>query len=81
MSDAVTRLVLVRHGESQSAVDRIIGGHKGNASSRSLGGSAIQHRINEEIDNTGVTEWVHGPSTGWRLLRYNDAAHRTGVDA
>lgn len=29
MSDAVRKLVLVFHGEARSAVDPIIGGHKG----------------------------------------------------
>jgi 2,3-bisphosphoglycerate-dependent phosphoglycerate mutase len=29
MSDAVTRLVLVRHGESRATLDQIVGGHEG----------------------------------------------------
>lgn len=50
------------------------------ASFRALGGLAIQHRLNTDVDNAAVTEWVGGGAS-WRLARYNDAAHRIGVDA
>jgi probable phosphoglycerate mutase len=49
------------------------------ASFRSLGGLAIQHRINTDVDNAAVTEWLHTPADGWRLVRFNDAAHLIGL--
>lgn len=74
---------LVRMADEHPGETVVVACHGGvvDASFRALGGLAIQHRLNEEIDNAGVTEWVHAPTTGWRLFRYNDAAHLNGVDA
>lgn len=30
-------------------------------------------------ENTSLTEWVHAPGAGWRLVRYNDFAHLLGA--
>ncbi len=39
--------------------------------------SAERHRLKLPTANTSLTEWQLG-SSGWRLVRYNDAAHLVG---
>jgi broad specificity phosphatase PhoE len=67
---------LLRLGTDHPDETVVVAGHGGivDASFRALGGLAIQHRINVDVENTAVTEWVTTPG-GWRLARYNDAAH------
>lgn len=73
---------LLRLAEDHAGETVVVAGHGGvvDASFRALGGLAIQHRLNTDVANAAITEWVGGGAT-WRLARYNDAAHLIGVDA
>jgi broad specificity phosphatase PhoE len=70
---------LLRLGADHPDETVVVACHGGivDASFRALGGLAIQHRINVDVVNTAVTEWVTTPN-GWRLARYNDHAHLDG---
>jgi probable phosphoglycerate mutase len=72
------RLVTEHDGETI-----VVACHGGivDTSFRALGGVAIQHRLNTEMVNTSITEWVTSERDGgaWRLFRYNDFAHLEGI--
>ena len=74
---------LHRLAEDHTGETVVVACHGGvvDASFRALGGLPIQHRLNLDVDNVGVTEWVDTAIDGWRLLRYNDAAHLIGAPA